>query len=158
MYLLKCKMRFFPLKFCAKICAVILNIRMKRQTGLLWTRMRGAKLRVALPNCHVRSPFFRRIMLHRMVIPYWHFGKTNQSHLSRNPKERTQLSWRYLTQSFFFWWGKNSALLVFVGLWPSLIFKRSVRFQKLALSLFSGKEASYMMDSLVWVILIDCAP
>jgi hypothetical protein len=44
----------FFLKFGTWICEVVLNSRIKHQTGSLWTRPCGAKPRPAMQN-HVRS-------------------------------------------------------------------------------------------------------
>jgi len=63
---------------------------------LLCTGTCRAKLRPALPYCHVRSALFWDIMQRRLLIPYLHFRTTYvyQPHLQglRNPK-REQHNW-----------------------------------------------------------------
>jgi hypothetical protein len=73
LYLLKCKMRFLPLNLALK-CDVLNSC--MNQTRLLWTRPWQAKPRPASPSCLVRSPLFWDITQHRVIIPYWGFGKT----------------------------------------------------------------------------------
>ena len=131
----------FFLKFCTSVCEVVLNLQMKHwtrpcQIGSLWTRPCRAKPRPASPHCHVRSAIFWGIIQHRVVIPYWHFWTTYQSHFqgSRNPNERTQHDWSYLTQ-FSFW-----------GFCPECNFlKKNSVLEASCISIFS-REASNLVD------------
>jgi hypothetical protein len=103
----------FSLKSGAQMCEIILNLQMKcwtapHQTRSYWTGPCIAKPWPASPNHHVKSPIFRNITQHRVVIPYQCFRTTYWSHLqgSRNPNEQsiTEVNWQNL---IFFW------------LWPS---------------------------------------
>ena len=93
----------FPLNLALK-CGVVLNLCMKCQTGLCWTRWlwKGAKTRPASPNHHVRSALFWDITQHRVVIPYRCFGTTYWSRVqrSRYPK-RENLAQLKLTETSF---------------------------------------------------------
>ena len=82
----------------ALTCQVIFNYCMKH-----WTGPCGVKLRIASPNCHVRSALLWNVMQHRLVIPCLHFGTTYQYHLQgqRYSKEKRQQVWNYLTQCSF---------------------------------------------------------
>jgi hypothetical protein len=76
----------FFLKFGAKMCAVILNSRMKcptspRQTRSLWTGPCRAKQRSASPKHHTWRVLLWDIKQHAAIIHYRHFGTTYWPHL-----------------------------------------------------------------------------
>jgi len=84
---------------------------------------------------------------HWVVIPFWHFGRTNHFHLegSKIQKEEystTEVNW----QKFLFW-----------GLVHHLIISNK-KFQKPALFLFSGKDAPNLVEPLNWASLHLWAP
>jgi hypothetical protein len=130
MYLLECKMNFFP-KFhvwsaepdCAKLdCSDPDDVDPNQGTHhkIIMGDMRSSDI----TQCTV-------------VIPCRHFGTTYQSHLqgSRNPKEITQHNWSWLTQSSF------------LGHYPlsNFLLKKQV-FQNPAIFPSSGKEAPNLVD------------
>jgi len=76
------------------------------RTALNWIALKRTMQSQSRPVStyhHARSLLFWEITKQWVVIPYWCFRTTYQFHLqgSRNPKEKRQHDWSYLTQSSF---------------------------------------------------------
>jgi len=93
-------------------------------TRLLWTRPCVVKSRPASPNHHVRFVRFWDIMQRRVVIPYWRFGTTYQSHLQGS----SGLCFWFHAQKHLPWWTTCIQLLSITGHHRNTYFANLLRY------------------------------